>query len=370
MPLQRLAIDASRALVTPRTGTEWYSLEIVTALAALHTRPALRLYVRQGQDPALLPLGATVRPISMPRLWTHVGLSLATARERPEALFIPAHVVPAHHPRATVVTIHDLGYRVEPQAHPRRSRLLLDLSTRWSVRSARRVIAVSRQTRDDLMRIYGTAKEKIAVVQSGVNGERFHPLNAADVDARLTAAGIERPYLLFMSTVQPRKNLTRLVEAFESLNHPNMRLVIAGRTGWLADNIERRIAESPHRDRIIRLGYVDDSLAPALYCGAEAFVLPSLYEGFGMGVLEAMACGCPVVSSNVSSLPEVAGDAAVLVDPHDAGVIRDGIVRALQPDNRRHLIQRGFARAATFSWDRTARETLQVIESAHRASQK
>lgn len=365
MPVQRLAIDASRALVVPRTGTEWYSLEIIRALATLHGRPSLNLYIRRGQDPADLPDDAVIRPVAPPRLWTHVGLSTALARDRPDALFVPAHVVPLVHPRVTVVTVHDLGYRIEPDAHPRGSRVMLDLTTRWSVRAARRIIAVSHQTRDDLIAEYRVPAEKVAVVHSGVNLKRFHPLNVTDVDALLEGTGVRRPYLLFMSTVQPRKNIVRLVEAFEQMDREDLQLVVAGRSGWLSDAIERRISASPHHRRIMRLGYVDNRLSHALYSGAEACVLPSLYEGFGMGVLEAMACGCPVVTSNMSSLPEVAGDAAILVDPFEVPSIHAGIEQALEPETRRHLIQRGFRRTSDFRWDSAARQTLRVIQTAH-----
>lgn len=365
MPLSRLAIDASRALVTPRTGTEWYSLEIIQALAALHPRPSMSLYIRHDQRPDSLPADALVRSVAMPRMWTHIGLSLAVARDRPDALFVPAHVVPLHHPKATIVTIHDLGYKREPRAHPRRARLMLDLTTRWSVYAARRVVVLSRQTRDDLVELYGVPSEKIFTVPSGVNPDRFHPLDHADVEARLSELGITRPYLLYLSTVQPRKNVERLVAAFEQINDPDLRLVIAGRTGWLAGAIERRIMASPVRQRIDRLGYVASDARTALYSGAEAFILPSLYEGFGMGVLEAMACGCPVVASNTSSIPEVAGDAAILVDPLDVTAIRDGILRARAPETRRRLIRRGLQRAQEFTWTRAAQQTMHVIRDAY-----
>jgi glycosyltransferase involved in cell wall biosynthesis len=273
-------------------------------------------------------------------------------------------VIPLLHP-ASVVTIHDLGYLHEPGAHPRWQRLMLDATTRWNARAARRVIAVSSQTKSDLVEHYGIPPDRVSVIHSGVDSSRFRRLDPAPV---LQELGIQPPYLLFLSTVQPRKNVVRLIDAFEALGDRDLSLVIAGRSGWLADGIEQRIAASGTVQSVYRLGYVADQAVPALYNGAAAFVLPSLYEGFGMGVLEAMACGCPVVVSNCSSLPEVAGDAAVLIDPYDVGAIRDGIRRVLDPDVRDALVAAGLRRAATFTWQRAALQTLAVIDEVARGA--
>lgn len=359
MRRRELAIDASRASGVARTGTEWYSYELIRALTALRERPPLALYHRPPGQPFVDAPDVRDRVVRAPRLWTHVGLSLALLRDRPCGLFVPSHVIPLLHPRRSVVTVHDLGYLHTPAAHGRTARLQLDLTTRWNARVARRVIAISSQTRADLVRHYRVPPEKVRVVLSAVSHERFRPFDAREP---VQALGIDGPYLLFLSTVQPRKNLVRLVEAFESLDQPELRLVVAGRTGWLAEPIERRLRESPARERIVRLGHVADAVVPALYNAAEVFILPSLQEGFGMGVLEAMACGCPVVASDLPSLREVAGDAAIFVDPYDTQAIRDGILRALHERDR--LAVAGIARAAAFSWERTARETLAVIDEA------
>ncbi|HMM41992.1 MAG TPA: glycosyltransferase family 1 protein [Thermomicrobiales bacterium] len=358
-----LAIDASRADAAVRTGTEWYSYELLRAMATLDDRPSLTLYHRAFRPD--WPTGERVAHelIRMPRLWTHAGLSMRMLRDRPVALFIPAHVIPLIHPKVTVVTVHDLGYLHEANSHTRSSRIFLDRTTRWNARAATRVIAVSAATRDDLVRHYGVAPGKIAVAHSAIDHRRFRPHDPSEALAR---AGIPRPYLLFLSTVQPRKNLERVVTAFEQLDDPDLRLVVAGRSGWLSEPIERRLRKSPRHDRIVRLGYVDDELVPALYAGAAAFVHPALYEGFGLGILEAMASGTPVVTSDVASMPEVAGDAATLVDPRDVRSIRDGIAATLDPDRRADLIQRGLRRAAQFTWERTARLTLDVIAEARR----
>lgn len=358
-----LAIDSSRADSAIRTGTEWYSHELLKAMAALKDRPQLTLYHRSDSGDWPSGVGINHRVVRMPRLWTHVGLSWRMLRDRPKALFVPSHVIPLAHPRVSVVTVHDLGYLREPEAHTWRSRLMLDRTTRWNARVATQIIAVSAATRDDLVQHYGVSPAKIAVVHSAINHDRFRP---HDPSATLADAGIRQPYLLFLSTVQPRKNLVRIVEAFERLSADGMRLVVAGRSGWLSEDVEQRLRASPKRERIDRIGYVDDDLVPALYAGASAFIHPALYEGFGLGILEAMASGCPVVTSDRSSMPEVAGDAAVLVDPTNVDSILQGIETALNPSQRTSLIERGLQRAAQFTWERTARQTLAVIEEARR----
>lgn len=369
MPIDNLAIDASRMLDGQRTGTEHYSVEIIRALARIEPRPALTLYAR-NDHPTVRVSGALTKSFGPRRLWTHLGLSRAMYVDKPDALFVPAHVIPFIHPDPTVVTVHDLGYLEEPESHPRRQRWMLDRATRWNTRAARRIIAISGQTRDDLVRHYNVHSEKVHVIHHGLDHERFRPLPMQVSEPVLRKYAIVQPYLLFVSTVHPRKNVVRLIEAFEALSEPDLTLVIAGKSGWLSEPIERRIRESSMMERIRRLGHVPDDDLPALHSAADAFILPSLYEGFGMGVIEAMACGTPVVTSNNSSLSEVAGDAAVLIDPDSIHSIADGIRQALQTGERERLTGLGIERAANFTWERSARATLAVIEEAYRDSRR
>ncbi len=366
MAINSLAIDASRMISGARTGTENYSVQIINHLAGLPDAPPITLYARDGHRVDPIP-GTTLVTSGPRRLWTHIGLSRAMRRDRPDALFVPSHVVPAWHPRATVVTIHDLGYLHEPDAHPRRQRIMLDRTTRWNVRSAARIIAISSQTRDDLISLYNADPDIISVIHHGVDHQRYTPAHN-DADSRvLEQYGICQPYVLFVSTVQPRKNVERLVEAFELLDQPDLTLVIVGRPGWMSEPIEARIEASSHRSQIVRTGYLPDDDLPALYRSASAFAMPSLFEGFGMGVLEAMASGTPVVVSNRGSLAEVAGDAGVLVNPESVHAIAAGIREALDGRRAPNLIAGGLARSQEFSWQEAARTTMQVIEDAANA---
>ncbi|MBX0327974.1 glycosyltransferase family 4 protein, partial [Oscillochloris sp. ZM17-4] len=274
-----IGIDASRIAVARRTGTERYTYELVAALARVDRRSAYTLYTN-GLPPALPPLGPNValRSIPLPRLWTHARLGPELARRPPDVLFVPAHVVPAIHPPASVVTIHDLGYLAFPQAHTARRRLELGLTTRWSLRAARLTIAISQATRDDLVRRYGADPARVRVVHHGL-GQSFRPvespLEIADARER---HGVAPRYLLYVGTVQPRKNLERLIDAFALVaGRPELagvQLVIAGGRGWLSEGIERRAAGHGLAGRVHLSGYLPDEDLPALLSGALAFVFP------------------------------------------------------------------------------------------------
>jgi len=287
------------------------------------------------------------------------------ARCPPDVLFVPAHVLPIVHPRCSVVTVHDLGYRCYPAAHRSLDRLYLDLSTRYHVRVAAHILADSQATRDDLIREYGADPARITVVYPGVDETLRRVDDPAAIAAVCAKYGISGEYVLYVGTLHPRKNLVRLIEAFSALKYKALKLVIAGQKGWLYDRIFARVRELGVEPRVLFPGYVADADLPALLSGARVFAFPSLYEGFGFPVLEAMACGVPVVCSNVSSLPEVAGDAALLVDPLDTGAWTTALERALTDEElRAELTTRGYAQVRRFSWQRAAEETLKVLEEA------
>lgn len=356
-----IGIDASRAVSPRPTGTETYSLRLIQALLSLNPPWNIRLYFRQTPPENLFPQ-ADLRVIPFPRLWTHIRLSLEMAHHPPDLLFVPAHVLPPIHPRRSLVTVHDLGYRYFPWAHTRFQRVYLDLSTRWNGRAATHVLALSEATRADLVRIYGIPPAKVTVAYPGYD-ESLAPVRDPEV---LAAArdryGIPGEYFLYLGTLQPRKNLARLVEAFSRLPTRAV-LVLAGQKGWLADDLFALIRRLGLEGRVLCPGYVPPEDRAPLLGGALALVFPSLYEGFGFPVLEAQACGCPVICSNTSSLPEVAGDAALLVHPEDVAALSDAMARLEDdPDLRRELVERGFANLRRFSWERCARTLLRVME--------
>lgn len=372
-----IGIDISRIAVAARTGTEHYTYELLAAFAQRDRSNRYSLYCNQ-LPAALPPLGpnSTLWHIPFPRLWTHLRLSAELLLHPPDVLFVPAHVLPIALPLRprlrSVVTIHDLGYLHFPEAHTKQQRLYLRLSTLWSARVASHVIAISQATRDDLLRHTGIDASKISVIYHGL-APHFRPVDDSQARSQvqqrygIVAPGQPaRPYLLYVGTVQPRKNLVRLIEAFSQAHraNPDLLLVIAGKRGWLTEAIERRANELGIAEHVRFTGYVEDADLPILLSGALAFALPSLYEGFGMPVLEAMACGTPVLASNTSALPEVAGDAALLVNPTDTTEIAAAIERlANDTALRAELRARGLARVAQFTWERCADQTLDVLRS-------
>lgn len=356
-----IGIDASRAVSPHPTGTETYSLRLIQALLSLNPPWSIRLYFRQTPPGRLFPQ-ADLRVIPFPRLWTHIRLSWEMARHPPDLLFVPAHVLPPVHPRRSLVTVHDLGYRYFPRAHTRFQRVYLDLSTRWNARAAAHVLADSEATRADLVRIYGIPSAKVTVAYPGYDESLAPVRDPAVLTAVRDRYGISGEYFLYLGTLQPRKNLARLVQAFSRLPTRAV-LVLAGQKGWLADDLFALIRRLGLEGRVLCPGYVRPEDRAPLLSGALAFVFPSLYEGFGLPVLEAQACGCPVICSSTSSLSEVAGDAALQVHPEDVAALSDAMARLESAsDLRRELVERGFANLRRFSWERCARTALQVME--------
>jgi glycosyltransferase involved in cell wall biosynthesis len=367
-----IGIDASRAARTERTGTEAYSFHLIRALLSAAPQHHFRLYADRALPSELTAPNAAPRVMPFPRLWTHVRLSIEMLVRPPDVLFVPAHVVPLIHPR-TVVTVHDLGYLHFPQAYPLPARLYLDLSTRWSARAATHVIADSQATQDDLVSHYGTSPAKITVAYPGRDENLRRVDDPSAIEAVKRRYDIAGDYLLYLGTLQPRKNLTRLIQAFSNLKSrhsprvreiSNLKIVIAGGKGWLYDDIFAEVKRLGLESRVLFPGRVAEEDKAALLSGAEAFMFPSLYEGFGLPVIEAMQCGTPVICSNTSSLPEVAGDAALLVDPLDVDALTQAMVCLLRDaDLRRTLIEHGYTQAQKFSWAACAACVLAAVKS-------
>jgi glycosyltransferase involved in cell wall biosynthesis len=280
----------------------------------------------------------------------------ATLFHAAEHLLLPLWQIP------TVLTVHDLIYRHLPEHHKPLNRGYLNLTMPLFCRRTSHIIAVSEQTRRDLRAFYGVPSEKITVIPEAAD-PRFRPQPPAAIAAARTRYGLPDRYILCVGTIEPRKNLTRLLAAWEPLYHSGEAppWVIVGRRGWLTTDFFAALERSSARDGVLFPGYVSDADLPALYAGAELFLFPSLYEGFGLPVLEAMASGAPVLCSDASSIPEVAGAAALTFDPTDADAIGAALRRALgDPILRAALRARGFVQADHFSWQRAAAETLTV----------
>lgn len=369
-----IGIDASRTIIGQRTGTEAYATFLLQALIplALTHHHRVRLYFNQPPPPQLFAAFPTVEHVAIPfpRLWTHLRLADELRQHPPDVFFTPAHVIPFNYFGPAVATVHDLGYHHFPEAHPWRQLAYLRWSTRHNGRRARRVVADSEATKQDLIQLDGIPADKIDVIYPGVDPALQPVTDEAVLTAVCHKYAITPPYLLYLSTLQPRKNLVRLIQAYAASGLPHQ-LVLAGKTGWLAQPILAEIGNQSAviRERIVMTGFVDEVDKAALLSGATAVLYPSLYEGFGFPVLEAQACGTAVLTANTSSLPEVAGDAALLVDPLDTAAITQGMQRLVQDDAYgQELVQRGFANVKRFRWEETAVQLLQTLEKAHHKS--
>lgn len=370
-----IGVDASAALRARRTGTERYALEIIQHLLALpEAEPhQWRLYVDHqpsGEEPwasgTLSPNGE-LRVLPARRMWTHRALAAEVLRHPPDLFFVPSHVLPFVLPPRrlppAVVTVHDLGYHYFPNAHTWQQRLYVDLGTRWSVAAARRVIAISQATADDLKRILRTPAQKIRVIHEAASALPTSTLQA--IAATRERYALPPRYALYVGTLQPRKNLARLIAAYEQLCNRGVDfdLVLAGNAGWLSEEIISQAKQSPYAERIHLPGYVSEDDLPALISGARLFAFPSLYEGFGLPILEAQSRGVPVMSGKGSSLPEVAGDAALYVDPTDVDSIAQAMLRLSRDEAlRQQLIEAGYRNVQRFSWAKAAAETMAVFE--------
>ncbi len=371
----RIGIDFTSA-ARERAGIGRYARELIRALARLDRANAYVLFVPQDAHPDLLaydwPDNFTIRRAPIPErllvaLWhrAHIPLPVEAFTGGVDIFYSPDFLLPPTRARRTVVTVHDLSYVRVPECFPVVLKSYLNRSVPRAVKRADLILADAASTGRDLQDVYGVPPEKIKVLYSGVD-PRFCPQVPATDQERVRAKyKLTRPYFLSVSTVQPRKNYARLVEAFAKiqLSDSRFQLVIAGGNGWMYDEVYRTIERLNLGDDVRMLGFTPDDDLPALYAMAMLFVYPSLYEGFGLPVAEAMACGIPVLSSNASSLPEVAGDAALYFDPLDVEGMADAIRRALgDVPLRNELRAGGLQQVRQFSWDRSARELLDCLQ--------
>lgn len=373
-----IGIDASRAFLKRRTGIEEYAYQTIKHLrTTLPTDARVILYVRkkvsfthgriEKRCPEIdfeLPKNWHVRGIWAPRFWTQIGLSLEMLFRKPEVLFVPAHTVPFIHPKNTVVTIHGLEYEFCPEGYSFWERIYMHYSILFSCRVAQTVICVSENTKKDVMSFYGVAEEKIQVITEGYNQKAQGADNTLETKPQEQSIQT-KPYVLFIGRLEERKNIVRIVEAFEILKehfHIPHQLLLVGKPGYGYGHIKERMMRSAVHTDILEKGYVDEAEKWRLLEGADVFLFPTLYEGFGIPVLEAQSVGVPVVTSNSSSLPEVAGEGAILVDPYTAQSIAEGIWRVLSDETVRNgIIEKAAHNVNRFGWARCAQGVASLL---------
>jgi len=410
-----IGIDASRANKPHKTGVEWYSYHLIEQFKKLDRRHQYFLYTNKPLTGALAICPPNFKEVRLkwpiPRSWTIGRLSweMKFGKYRPDVLFVPAHTLPLLNPKKSVVTIHDIGFEHFPEAYHWADKLYHKLIIQIIKRAANKIIAPSDFTKNDLIKTYHLAPEKIAVIHNGYDNQKYRRLDsvipaqacpACNIGAGIcdtksvnlstdsgqprsrVASGmteartylktkyqIDFPYILFIGRLELKKNIPRLVEAFGlfKARHPQSphKLVLVGTKGLTFNLVAAQIKKFHLEKDIIMPGWVGDDDLPLFLNCADLFAFPSLFEGFGIPILEAMACGCPVICSNTTSLPEVADGAALMFDPTDTEAMATALEKMLTAEDcqntKEKLIIAGLARANHFSWEKCARETLEAL---------
>ncbi len=370
-----IAIDA-HSVGTQLAGNETYAVNLIEALAQIDRVNQYTIYVTKNE--AVDRFANRWPNFQVKRTLPHtplvrIPLTLAAElRRNPVEVLHVQYTAPPFAPCPIVSTIHDLSFEHLPETFTRRSRTQLRLTVRGTARRAAVILTLSEFSRRDIIETYAVDPERVLVTPAAAP-TNFAPVeNETELKDIRERYGIKANYLLSLGSIQPRKNLARLIEAYALLRSSRAgdrlpQLVIAGKRGWLDNEIQRAAQRENRNESIKFIGYVPEKDLPALYSAAICFVYPSFFEGFGLPVLEAMQCGTPVIAGNRTSLPEVAGAAALLFDPFDAGALAEAIERIIHnPDTRAELRVKGLERARIFSWTATARLTLQAYERALR----
>lgn len=353
-------------------GPETYERCLVDSLSRIDTRNRYRLYCLDRSAPSVLPpptsqlshevLGPSLRVLS-----TAVSLPLAMLRHQVDLLHAP-FTPPPFSTKPYVFTHHCFSTFNHPEFYAPGILLRLNALLKKGLKSATRIICVSRNTRDLTAERFGLDLSRMHVVYNGVSPQ-YQPQDRELARAAMAERhGLKQPYFLYLGKLESRKNILRILQAFDRFRHEAkdpVQLVLAGKRTPMSQGIDETIQELGLAPHVVEMGYVPDADLPLLYSAARAFVFPSLWEGFGIPVIEAMACATPVITSNISALPEVAGDAALLVDPYQVDDIADAMLQLWRDDAlHQRLADRGPLQARRFSWDETARQTLAVYEQA------
>jgi glycosyltransferase involved in cell wall biosynthesis len=372
-----IGIDANEANVKRKVGISEYAYQLLLEFNKLKNLPMnkdleFRIYLKDKPSSDLPPEDKKWQyNVFGPRpLWTQIALpwNLFTHKPCPDVFFTTSHYAPRFSPIPTVVSVMDVSYLYFQDMFKKADHIQLKRWTSYSVKKAARVLTISKSSKNDIIKEYNMPEEKVVVVYPGVKPTACLESSVYGMNTIKAKYGISDNFILFVGTLQPRKNIVRLIEAFakasgnEKISH-DLQLVIVGKKGWMYEEILKKPKELKIEEKVKFLDFVSDDELIVLYQHAICFILPSLYEGFGLPVLEAMKHGCPVITSNISSLPEAAGDAAVYIDPEDVEDIAEKIFKVVtHPELRQELKEKGKAQLVKFSWEKTARATLKVLE--------
>ncbi len=355
-----IGIDGNGGNVDEQVGVSVYTLELLKYFKSKSSKKLEFIVYLRENPKQIMPSESDFFKYEIVKgktLWLQLYLPIhLISHRKPDVFFSPAHFVPRIGKFKSVVTIHDLSYFYYPNEFLKKDLYKLSRWSKYSVKKAQKVIAVSENTKKDLVKFYDVNPQKITVIYNGFE----------KVIKKSKKIDIKKPYMLYVGTLQPRKNIGLLISAFDEFvkKHPSFNLVITGKKGWLYEDIFDQVKKLEHKNKIQFTGYVSDEELVYLYQNAFCFVLPSLYEGFGIPVLEAMNYGCPVISSNSSSLPEVGGDACLYFNPEKENELLEQLNLLVNDKQlRQELVKKGKERVKLFSWQKSAVETLKVLKT-------
>ncbi len=374
MPVMLIGIEASRANRLQKTGVEWYAHNLIQAMKTL-PEAVDHSWLLYGNDPLASglergpsnwhPLHLRWPPLY---LWTQIRLTWEMFRRPPDVLFVPAHVLPRAAPPRSVVTIHDIGFHRYPELYKPIQRVYHEWSTKDIIRRASRIITISEFSKREIVECYGADPEQIVVIPLGIDQGRYQPMEMRIVEPILDKLQLTAPFIMYVGRIEKKKNVKTLVEGFTRYKiaagaDDTLELVLVGQRGVGAEEVDAAIAESVAREQIKWIGYASEEEKIALLSAAEALVHPSFYEGFGLTPLEAMACGCPVISSIAASLREVLGEEnALWFDPKDPQALSETLLAFIGDQGQREAMRaRGLAWVKHFTWEATARQTFRAL---------
>ncbi|MFA6524672.1 MAG: glycosyltransferase family 1 protein [Patescibacteria group bacterium] len=399
-----IGIDASRANELRRTGTEWYAYYLIQEFKKIaDPNDQFILYSKEPLrgELAELPANFVSKVLKWPPkfLWTQIRLSWEMFYRKPDVLFVPAHTIPVIHPKNTVTTLHDVGFERFHKLYSKNSigyktsfsKWLINIlvkiftmgkygsneydyhrfSARFALKHAKKILTISNFTKSEILELFGQKYEnKITVIPLAYDNSRLQAdLSSNEIDLILKKYRIKKSFVIYIGRLEEKKNISGLIEAFNILKknyNYDGQLVLIGKPGYRFESAQEKIMEYGLEDHVIQPGWVTEEERILLLKSAEVFVFPSFYEGFGIPPLEAMSVGTPVVASNSASIPEVVGDAALLVDPNEPAAIAKSVSSVINNEGfvRDNLVKNGYLRIKRFSWGKTAAETLQNIKTS------
>jgi len=368
-----IGIDASRANQKQKTGIGWYSYYLIQELKKIPLNQGDKFILYSSDklkhDLATLPENWRSKILHWPvkYLWTQIRLATEMLFNPPDILFVPAHCLPIICPIKSVITIHDLGFKRFKKAYSLWQRIYLNLVYWWAARQANKIIVPSRFTKEEVLKFYKVKENRIEVVHEGYNEKVFYQEKDLEkINSVLQNYKIEKPYFLYVGRIESKKNIIALINAYKKLikqkklNVPKM--VLIGRSGFGYVKIKKELELV--KKMFFLPGYVKEEDLVYFYNGAVAFIFPSLYEGFGLPLLEAMACGCPVISSKSSCLPEIGKSAVLYFYPQDINDLARIMEKVIRDENIvNQLRQKGFINVKDFSWEKCAFETYKIFQA-------